>query len=588
MSQQRPDPDEENLSGTVFGGVQGILDSLQGLSGPFSLGGVIGLVVGFILLVFISDLRTYSYILLGLGGALLGISMIISFRTVGQVVSSRPGRYGTNSLIMVAVFIGIAALVNFLAFENSKRIDVTATRQFDLAPRTELLLENLNEPVEAKVFFGPPSSLDEEAFQAQVEDMLREFEVRTNKFSFEFIDPDRNPEVAREYELEFYGNTIFESMDSQRRHQIASSGFLEQEFVTALLIVTGEEQKQVYFLTGHGEKDIDDFEDTTEGFSLANNGILAENYAVSTLNLSLERDQEAFQADLAGDGVNMVVIVGPRRELLDEERVILDSYLEQGGNMLVLLDPDTPGSFREFLAPWGVVVADGQINDRSGSVAGNETTIIVEPGQYFRGIPEPTLDAILDIGQLTGTVGRTIYPGVTPLEPSEGVVFVPDIFESSDLDLVLNEDSTVLGVALARTSTNTEIVNVPEGSSAVNASADGSYYPAVAIKAFARLDQELPEDFVPGPVASLVVFGDSDFASNRYYFDFNIFNSDIFLNSINWLVGDTPIANIRPKPIAFRALIVNDDQSNFMRFSGWLLLPTLMAVTGGLVWWRRR
>ena len=183
-------------------------------------------------------------------------------------------------------------------------------------------------------------------------------------------------------------------------------------------------------------------------------------------------------------------------------------------------------------------------------------------------------------------MGRTIYPGLTPLEPAKGVVFVPDIFETPDLDLVLGENSVVFGVALARTSTDTEIVNVPEGGSAVEASADGSYYPAMAIRAFARLDRELSEDFVPTTAASLVVFGDSDFASNINFFA--AFNSDIFLNSVNWLVGDTPIANIRPKPYAFRSLVINEDQSNFMRFSGWLLLPTLMAVTGGLVWWRRR
>ena len=580
---QRPPEHEERLSGTILTGVQNLLDSFRGLSAPFGLGGVTGLVLGLVLLVFIPDLRFYSYLLLGIGGVLLAISMIISFRTVGRAAASRSGRYGTNTAIMVAVFIGIAAIVNFLSFENPKRLDVTATKQFDLAPRTLLLLDNLREPVEAKVFLGPPNSFEEEAFQEQVEDMLQEFEVKANNFSYEFIDPDREPEVAREYGLRSYGNTVFESMESKRQHQVSPSGFLEQDFVTALLIVTGEEQKQVYFLTGHGERNINDLEETTEGFGTANNEILAENYGASPLDLSLTSDKEAFEAEMAGDGVNMVVIAGPRKDMLDEEREILDRYLDQGGNMLVLLDPGAPESFRSFLARWGVAVGSGQIIDRAASVAGNETILILNSDRYIGQIPEPTLESILSIGNLTGAIGSTIYPGVAPLKPAEGTVFVPDVFASPDPELVLGVDTNIFGVALAITSNSTVLIDGPDGSGSTD---DGPYYPAMAIRAFAPLGVDLPEDFVPSTPASLVVFGDTDFASNQYFF--SGFNGDIFLNSVNWLVGDTSIASIRPKPFAFRELIVNEDQSYFMRFSGWLLLPTLMAVAGGLVWWRRR
>ena len=86
--------------------------------------------------------------------------------------------------------------------------------------------------------------------------------------------------------------------------------------------------------------------------------------------------------------------------------------------------------------------------------------------------------------------------------------------------------------------------------------------------------------------ASFIVFGDSDFATNRYFYSSS--NSDFFLNSVNWLVGDIALANIRPKPIASRELVLTRNQFDFMRYSSWFLLPVLMALMGGFVWWRRR
>ncbi len=580
MTQQPPDPNEK-LSGTIFGSVRNLVDSLHGLSAPFGIAGIVGLIVGLVFWAIIPDLQFFSYLLLGLGGGLLVISMIISFRSVGRAATSRPGRYGANTAIMVAVFLAIAALVNFLAFENVERIDVTATRQFDLAPRTQQLLDNLAEPVEARVFFPGPNRVQGEearrqveARRSQVEDVLQEFEAQTSRFSYEFIDPDLEPETARKYELEDYGNTVFESVDSQRRHQVAYSTFLEQEFVTALLIVTGEEKKQVYFLSGHDEKSIFRQDEGTESFATASTFIQRENYGVSSLNLSLNSDKETFEALIDGEIVGMLVIAGPRRDLLDDERELLDRYLEQGGDMLVLFDPDTPQSFRDLVARWGVVVGTEQVVDPRRALEEDESILRLNQDDYLSSVipvmPDETLERILGTGRLTLGLGPTIYPGITHLGPAKGIVFVPDVFISPDPDLVIGEDTNIFGAALAIPSTGDE----------------DFYYPAIAITGFAALGEESPETIDFDNPTSLVVFGDSDFASNSYFE--TLFNSDIFLNSINWLVGDAPLASIRPKPLAFRDLILDDNQYDLMRYLSWFLLPSIMAVAGGLVWWRRR
>ena len=112
------------------------------------------------------------------------------------------------------------------------------------------------------------------------------------------------------------------------------------------------------------------------------------------------------------------------------------------------------------------------------------------------------------------------------------------------------------------------------------------FFPAVAIRAIVPLDEDLPESPDDVSPASIIVFGDTDFASNAWYHTPD--NSDFFLNSVNWLVGDIALADIRPKSIAFRELVLTRNEFNFMRYSGWLLLPLLMALAGGVAWWRRR
>ena len=619
---ERP-PDEERLSGTLFSSLQNLANDLGWLSGVFVLVGIASLVLGIILLIFISDLRLYSYIIMGAGAGLLLISLTISFQTVSRVVTGRRGRYSTNTIIMIIAFIGIAAVVNFLAFENSARMDVTALKQFSLAPRTVDLLKNLNEPVEAKAFFGPAGSPQEEAFQNQIENLLHEFKIRSNKFSYEFVDPDANPLIAREYEItrDRYGTVAFESMESKKRHHVFPSFALEQGFVTGLLIITGQEQKHVYFLTGHGERDIQNLEPDTEGFGLGHNGIVNENYSVSPLNLLIKCNPRDPQCDEPQTGqdrllndrcekrqtgeegpedsqgqenpedaerrcekkVNMILVAGPSKDLLEGEAEILDSYLKSGGKMLFLLEPGTHQGFRDFLARWGIVVGDGHIVDTQRSLGDDNEVTVIARDQYIDVIPEP-LNSILGISRLTGRLDTTYFPGLTPLKPAEeGVVFFPaEPAEEGEEE----ELATVFGTALAVTSTESWLIKDTTRNKPQPGDLKGFFFPAVAVKAIAPLDGEPPSSLADVKTASIIVFGDSDFATNRYFYTSS--NSDFFLNSINWLVGDVALADIRPKPIAFRELVVTRNEFDFMRYSGWLLLPALMILLGGVAWWRRR
>ena len=84
----------------------------------------------------------------------------------------------------------------------------------------------------------------------------------------------------------------------------------------------------------------------------------------------------------------------------------------------------------------------------------------------------------------------------------------------------------------------------------------------------------------------LAIIGDSDFASNSHFY--NEYNSTLFLTSVNWLTLGAEVISIDRKVLPFRSLVVNQDTANFINYSSIALLPLLVLVVGGVIWWRRR
>ena len=116
----------------------------------------------------------------------------------------------------------------------------------------------------------------------------------------------------------------------------------------------------------------------------------------------------------------------------------------------------------------------------------------------------------------------------------------------------------------------------------------GPFALAMVIEAAAIVGEETPR-VAPGeepPIAAMVVFGDSDFATNRFYYALN--NADFFLNAVDWLAQKYDLISIRSKPQSFRLLVIDQKEFDFIRYSSWFLLPTGLMLLAGIAWWRRR
>jgi len=412
---------DEVLSQPLINFFEPALDQVV-YSGPLIFAGIIGLVTGIVVVTFISSMRLYGFIDIAIGGVLLAVVGSVLFSNVLTAFVSRTGRYGANTLILLGAFTGIIVVANILSFENNSRMDVTATNQFSLGNRTKDVLSNLSEDVRATAFYKGEEDTDSPELalrRTKVLNTLEEFDSRTSKFTYRVVDPDLKPEIVSA----FFGArptsfvteiVVIEGMDSGQFDVLqptdASYTQLEQDLVTSTLVATGSEKKLIYFLAGHGERNING--SASDGYLAVRSGLEGDNYRVDVLEWgSTEVDLEV-PLDAA-----LLVIASPTSSLPEAHEIALDQFLEgvrpdgtqrrEHGRMIFLAEPDSPVSFRNFLADWGLLLSTGYIRDLASSVPGLPQTLSL---RNFN--PEAPLEITLPKGERLQDV---FMPGATAI-----------------------------------------------------------------------------------------------------------------------------------------------------------------------------
>jgi hypothetical protein len=297
-------------------------------------------------------------------------------------------------------------------------------------------------------------------------------------------------------------------------------------------------------------------------------GLEGDNYRVQTLNWGPTDVDLEVPLDAA-----LLVIAGPTSSLPEAHELALDRYLEgvqldgslrrEHGRMIFLAEPDSPATFRNFFADWGLLISTGYIRDVGSAVPGLPQTLSL---QNFN--PEAPLDITVPKGERLQSV---FMPGATAIG--------------------LLQDPLRTGMALAATTANSYLINEPDRTEPITSGPEadqpGPFVPVVRVQSIGQVGTEAPTSQPePSEISDIIVFGDSDFLSNNSYNQGG--GSDLFLNSANFLVGDFSLVSIRPKVFAFREFNLDANEYDFVRFSSWLFLPGIMGLMAAFVWWVRR
>ncbi len=536
-------------------------------SGLIAVLGLLALLIGFVVMLLLPSIQYAAWGILVLGILLLATAFIIDFRRVGRAITGRRGRFGVSITVMASIFIGIILFVNAISIGNYHRFDVTGVAQFTLTSQTKEVLGGLETPVQIVAFYIPGEPIGEYAVN-----LLGEYQNYTDHLSIESIDPAENPDVAREYGTTLlpqeyrYPTIVFEGDNGKRmvlwleycaliEEQIVPVE-AEHAFTSAILEVTGIVQRKVYFLTGHGESDI------YSDYSYARQELLDNLFKVETLNL--------LATPSIPDDCAALIIAAPQQSLTSNEVDIIQSYLESGGQAMLLTNPNPPQEVNQLLSLWGVKIEDGTVIDSSSYVSPNKNTPLVTWERNYFGFE------------------KTHFPGATAIIPQPE--YMPQLVQTGEEEVQviwMSEDSQIQMLMLLWTTEDSWLEKdydpLKESEFDEGIDLEGPLVPGFII--FAPLTDEAGE-VVEGQGTTLIVIGDSDFASNEHFYSGN--NGEFFLYAVSRLTAGTEIVSIEHKVLPFRRLIVSPEAERFINYSSIGLLPLLVLVIGGIIWWRRR
>lgn len=474
--------------------------------------------------------------------------LIADFKHILAQFSKRSVKYGTNVTIMILVVLGIAIFVEAISSQHSVRFDLTRNKRFTLSEQTKKILKALEKDVNIMAFF----SLDQ-GDRETTDDLLQQYKRLSAHISYEFIDPDKNPGRAKSYDVKSYGTIVLETKEKHEK----ITELTEETLTNALVKVIHAEQKVVYFLKGHGERSLDDVGE--RGYSQVKKAIEQENYVVKDLLLM---QQQAVPED-----ATLLIIAGLQKDLVPAEEESLKAYINKGGNVLFLLDPDQAPGMTPFLKAYGVIVGDDMIIDTFSRVFGGGYEMPVASAYTQHPITEnfniatffPVARSIQVEEQLPQGLSGTVLATSSPQSWAE-----TNKQELQGGAVEFNEGRDLKGpVPLAAVITRDVSSNAQQPDATEN-SADASQ----------------PQQ------ARMVVFGDSDFASNTYL-DLSG-NSDLFLNTVSWMAEEEDLIAIRAKDPETAPLILTAGQGRFAFFLSVVFLPLLVIGTGVTVYMKRK
>ena len=516
------------------------------LANPALFLGLGGVVAGFLLQNYRPSWTRVWPVLLVVGGLVLLFGLYASFASnVRRALAGRATRYGLNAIVLIALILGVIVLVEAVSYRHSYRVDLTENKRWSLSPQSVKVVNELPTPVKAIAFFRP-----DQPGKRTAEDLLKQYAGRSDgKFTWEVVDADRSPLVAREYGFETYGTVALEAVlkDGQKKQEKIQD-LDEEKLTNALIRVTRSGKRVVYFLRGHGEKDPGSSERT--GYGQMKTAIEKLNYEVKDLVLARETK--------VPEDATIVVIAGPTKEILPAELDSLAAYVGRGGKIFVMVDPFQKTGLEPILERWALGLGNDVIIDisptgrRAG--AGPEIPVVTD---Y---VPHPITQ---DFRYATFfPVARTV---AVKDKPPQGVSAQGLARTSSESWAETNQDQIRTG----------QVKPDP-----------GEQRGPLTIAAVATIDaKDLPADR-KGAKARIVLVGDSDFAANEFV---NLSgNRDFFLNTLSWLAEEENLIAVRPKESRTAPVFLTAAQGQVAFLVPVVLIPLAVMIGGVVAVARRR
>lgn len=455
-----------------------------------------------------------------------------------QWLKARQTKYAAYATTYILVAVAVVAVLNIVADRYNKSYDATSNKRYSLSEQTAKIVKGLKQTATITYF-------NQSTHFREGKDLLDEYANLSSKLKVEYVDPDKNPQLAREAGIRNFGTAIVQIGAKKEE----AKSMTEEGVTGAFIRVLKNNTRTVCFVAGSGEHQLDSSD--REGLSSFKDFLNKDGYESRSTDL-------LQKAEVPGECTSLVV-AGPTKNYEQPEVEAIRKYVEGGGRALFLLDPPLKLGRSEIadndaltglLQGWGITMNKDLILDL------NPLSQIVGGGPQVALVTSYTSEPI--VNEMKGTA--TGFPLSRSIDiKSTDKTSVQKLFDTSSS-------------SLATTNLSSPEINVKDPKNKkgpLTLAAAGTY----------NTGKENSQ-------GRFVVVGNSAWLANSFL-RFNG-NSDLALNTINWLSSDEDLISIRPKPEDDRRITMTQGQMQLVFVTSLFLLPAIVIITGIGVWWKRR
>lgn len=482
--------------------------------------------------------------------------------------------YGGSSVVATIIFLLTIFGLQYIFIKNPVRWDVTSEKHHTLSPQSVSIMDQFkknNQPVEILAFY---ESKDQRQI-GEVSDLIDRYRDVWSGITYTFHDPDKDRAIAIQNKIDSYPTTVIRYGEKSER----ITNMDEESLTNALLKLQKNEIKKIYFLKGHGE--LSPSSNEQMGLSIARERIHKQNYVTDELLL--------LQTSQVPPDAAVLIIAGPRTDLMPEELDAIDRYLARGGALLVMMNPFQSQDFAINLSRYGFELTDDIVVDRMSQALGGDylMPVITSYNQF-------PITKNFDVASFFPQARSVRIAG----NRHENIVTVELAFTSPD-SWTISETRLLAGSAefdkdfgqkgpIPVMAVSTISADLPTGSSdqtkldSKNQTGDDPKPDSTPT------DQTSPPSMNESKrtKSRVVVFGSSQFASNKFFKLQG--NGDLFMNTVSWLAEDENLISIRPKSIKAQTVVLTADESMLALIIPVILTPLAVVIAGVVVFFYRR
>ena len=432
----------------------------------------------------------------------------------------------------------IVGLLGWLGQRYSLQFDLTASGRNSLSQASRDLLDQMPGEVSIDAY---ARELEFSPTRRQISELVHLYQTYKPDIRLHFINPDSNPQQVRDQGISMEGEMVV--------HYHGRSQHLtdidEQTLSNTLLRLLRTSDKPIYFLTGHGERH-------RSGQANPDLGLFTAKLAKS--GLSLHDWNITEQRKLPKDAA-LLVIASPQRDYLPGEVKLLQKYIEDGGNLLWLLEPGSLDGLDGLASRLGMELVPGTIADPSGELLGLNNAAFTLISDY----PDHPVTRGLD--------SVTLLPLAAALESAEGTDWQVTPLLSTSAD------------SWSETGKLSRVIHYD--------AEDDIAGPLVVAYALSRgSGDDSGTGDSPQPEQRVVVMGDGDFISNAYLG--NGANLKLGTALFNWLSHEDDVLPIQTRRAEDIRLDLGRTELSLMGVVFSILIPLGLVGSGLGIWLLRR